>query len=333
VVTTNLLFTLLLVLLFGITSALFNSTLDDNREEIEGWRRSLQARLRASWRRLRGAGREGSGDGDAGPARFPRIGARLAGPLRIASILATTGLVYGFLSPEFGLNPESLLLFISLAAGLGIVTYLAEGGSTLIAVRRFKVASAVRLYSAALAIAVISVLFSRAVGFRPGIVYGFVASSLILTPAALSRRQSAAIVALPAVALLGASVLAGLLLGPLQRAASDGNGLLTLLDSIVAIVFVAGLETCFYSMIPISFMDGAVVYRWSRRAWALLFGTVTFLFFELIINRDASYIDAFKQTAVTTLLWLVALYGAITITTWSWFRWRRARHGGVDAEA
>ena len=43
------------------------------------------------------------------------------------AILALSGLVYGFVSPSFGFDAPSLLLFLSLAIGLGIVTYAGEG--------------------------------------------------------------------------------------------------------------------------------------------------------------------------------------------------------------
>jgi hypothetical protein len=51
-------------------------------------------------------------------------------------------------------------------------------------------------------------------------------------------------------------------------------------------------------MIPLRFMDGSTVMRWSRAAWAFTFGTVTFLWWQLLLNQDAAYVEAMEQTNV-----------------------------------
>jgi hypothetical protein len=254
--------------------------------------------------------------------------------IRIAAVLGATAFVYGFLSPDFTFDVRSALLIASLVVGLGIVTFLAEGGSAIIATHRLGARSSVELYAAAIAVAIVCVVLSRLVDFQPGIVYGFVASNLMVAPAVLSRRQNAQVVIIPALGLLAASLCAWVLLIPLQPAAhADGGWFLALLDSIAGIVFVAGLEGLFYSMIPLTFLDGKVVFDWSPWVWALMFGTATFLFWELVINEDAAYLDAFKQTRVVTALALVAVYAVVTFGTWAFFKARESRGEGGEHEA
>ena len=77
----------------------------------------------------------------------------VARPIRIALILGVTGLVYGFLSPDFGLDATSVLLFASIVAGVGFVTFLSEGGGAFLASTRMRAPASVRLYVAAVAIA------------------------------------------------------------------------------------------------------------------------------------------------------------------------------------
>jgi hypothetical protein len=140
----------------------------------------------------------------------------------------------------------------------------------------------------------------------------------------LDRRRSAQLVILPALALLGLSIVAWLLLAPLYSAAARDGGWPEILgSSILAIVFVGGLEGVFYNMIPLTFMDGAAVYRWNRLAWGLIFGTVTFLFWHLVINGYSSYLGAFRQTSVVLCLAILALYGTLTLATWAYFKYRR----------
>ena len=84
-------------------------------------------------------------------------------------------------------------------------------------------------------------------------------------------------------------------------------------DTIAGAIFVGGLEGVFYSMIPLTFMDGAVVYRWSRLAWVGIFGSATFLFWQLVINQYASYLKAFEQPTVIAILLILAVYGTLRL--------------------
>lgn len=129
---------------------------------------------------------------------------------------------------------------------------------------------------------------------------------------------------------MAVSVIAWLLIEPVRNAAeSDGSWYLALLESVLGIVFVAGLEGLFINMIPIRFMDGAKVMRWSRVGWALMFGTVTFLFWQLVINRDEAYVDAFKHTNVWVAVIALAFFMLTTGGAWTFFR---LRTGAEEAE-
>ena len=317
VVLTNILLTLAVVILFGLTSAVFNSTIDDNRDDIAGAMSRFGAKIGFITAPLMALNR-------AAKSATDRAGLSAAG--RVVVVLLLTGLIYGFLSPDFGLNSQSLFLFIALVIGLGFGTYLQEGGSTLLAVRRYHVDSSVRLFGAGIFVAIVCVLASRVAGLQPGFVYGFIASSVILAPVALDRRSSANLVILPSLALLGASMLAWIAMGPLHAAAvKDGSALNVLLDTIAAAIFVGGLEGVFYSMIPLTFMDGVVVWRWNRIAWVAIFGVTTFLFWQLVINQYSAYGNAFQQPTVLAIMAILAVYGTLTGVTWLYFRRRRSR--------
>ena len=250
-------------------------------------------------------------------------------PSASAVVLALSGLIYGFLSPDFGLNEKSVYLFLALVIGLGFGTYLQEGGSVALAERRYHARSSVRLFGAAIGVAIVCVLASRLVGLQPGFVYGFIASSVILAPIALSKRASATLVIIPSVALLIASLVAWAVLGPLTSAAqTDASPWNVLAANVAAATFVGGLEGVFYAMIPISFMDGAVVWRWSKVAWLALFGVTTFLFWQLVINQYAAYLKAFQQPTIVAIVLILAVYGTLTGVAWAYFRFRKGRDEG-----
>jgi hypothetical protein len=313
---TNLILTLVVLLTFGLTSSLFNSTIKSNREQIDSWTASGARRIRPITR-----------PATALAATAGRLagGRRMGRTLRIALVLGLTGLVYGFLSPDFGLDARSLVLFASIVLGIGFVTYLSEGGGALVASRRHHASASVRLYVAAVLIAVACVGLSRLMDFQPGILYGFVASNLIVGSVVLNRRQEAQVVILPTLALLGASLIAWLALLVLRPAAEASDAWwLSLLEVVTVTIFVAGLEGVFYAMIPITFMDGATVFEWNKLVWVVLFGGATFLFWHLLLNQDDAYLDALRQTRVAVALGLVLLYGLVTLGTWLFFKaWNR----------
>ena len=90
--------------------------------------------------------------------------------------------------------PGASCLFGSIVVGVGFVTFLTEGGGALLASRRFHAPASVRLYIAAVLIAIlICVGLSRLMDFQPGIMYGFIASNVSRPPSCsidVARRTS-----------------------------------------------------------------------------------------------------------------------------------------------
>jgi hypothetical protein len=313
VVATNLLLTLLIVFLFGLTAEVFNSTMDANRAVVHGWWAGLlSGPLRfmgplivsgVGFSRLAGSGRVGS-------------------LLRILAVLSLLGLIYGFLSPDFGLNQSSMVLFLSLVVGLGFLTLFSEGSATRLAFRRYRADASIKLYGTAIFVAIIAVVVSRTVSFQPGLLYGFIASAVIVAPIALARRDDATLVLVPAFGLLVVSLLAWLLLGPVRVIAADGAPGPALAETILAMIVIGGLEGLFITMIPLRFLDGATVMGWNRVAWALTFGTVTFLWWQLLLNQDHAYAAALEQTNVQVVLAVLVAFILTTGGLWSYFRFR-----------
>lgn len=316
VIGTNILLALVLLLAIGLTSALFNATLDENRAEISRWFSRGSALVATLYRPL-----VRTVETHAGPIPRSRGWATVG---RLGVVLGMTALIYGFLSPDFGFDGRSAVMFVSLLVGLGIVTYLAEGGSVLVSSVRIHVPAGIRIYGVALTIAIGSVILSRLIDFKPGVLYGFVASAVLLVPVSLERRQEAEIVLIPTMLLLIVSLLAWLLLLPLRLAGlGDESWLLGLLEAVAAIVFVAGLEGAFFNLIPIDFLDGATIARWNRVVWAVIFGFTGFLFWHLLLNQNKSYLAAFAETKVVAAFAIVGAFTIATVGLWIYFHMPR----------
>lgn len=314
VVATNLFFAILMMLILLLTSTLFNATLDENRGLIEASFGRLLARL---------AVLRGRFDRQLGLPLLPEFAVReIKRFSRLFAVLGLTTIVYGFLSPDFGLDARSLITVLSLFVGLGIITYIAEGGQVAVSGLRHHLNGGVRVYTIAIAIAVACVTLSRVVDFRPGILYGFVASFVLFTPTHLKKRQEAELVIFPAVGLLVLSLLAWLALAPV-RSALEGNSnwLLGLLEAILAMIFVVGIEGVFFTMIPLRFMKGAKLLAWNKAAWAILFTVAGFCFWHFLLGQGEAYVGALLQTKVLTTIGIVLFYSGLSVATWLFFQW------------
>lgn len=313
VVATNILLTLLVLFIFGLTAEVFNSTMDANRLEVHGW-----------WTRLfRGPLALFAAMNISGASLGHLSGSgRIGSYARIILVLSLLGIIYGFLSPDFGWNPQSLILIVSLIVGLGFLTIFSEGSATRLATSRYRADASIKLYGTAIIVAILAVVISRLVDFSPGLVYGFIASAVIVAPVALARRDDATLILVPAFGVLVVSLLAWLLLGPVRAAAADGAPLPALAETILAMIMIGGLEGLFITMLPLTFMDGAVVKNWSRVGWAVVFGIVTFLWWQLLLNQDAAYLGALEQTNVRVVLATLGVFMLTTGLLWSYFRFR-----------
>ncbi len=317
----NFLLTLVVVLLLLISSGLFNQTVEENRDDIEGFFErfaspvvALVAIFGRVWSRAAG--------GSSGVSR-------VAAPI---GVLMLTGLIYGFLEPGFGFNSKSVVVFASLVVGGGVVTYLYEGGEAWITRRRLGLDAGVRLYPASIVIAVVSVALCRAVGFQPGIVFGFIASSVLLVPATVSRRDSGGVLIWPALALLAVSLGAWLLVAPLREISEGQSGILAALpESIAVAVFIVGMEGLFCTMIPLRFMDGKRLWDWNKWVWLAVFVSVSFLFFHILFYREEAYFDALRNTKVVGAGAVFTAYLAVTFGTWGFFNIRNRGEGGRPA--
>ncbi|OGO49437.1 MAG: hypothetical protein A2148_08135 [Chloroflexi bacterium RBG_16_68_14] len=316
---TNIALAIILLLTLLFTSTLFNSTVDENRERIEGLARRfaapfrrLGAQIGVGWQAVAGAG--------AGSWTERAVGPVL--------ILLLTGLVYSFNEPGLGLNNKSLLLFISLVVPIGLMSYVYEGGEALFTRHRFRVAAGVKLFPTALAIGAGFVALSRLVDFQAPIIYGFIASSAVLVPVSLERRQTGQAVFFPALLLLALSVSAWGLVIPLRELSEGSNNWWTYLPGeTAAILFAGGIEGLVFAMIPVRFMDGAKVWAWNWLLWVPVFVIPAFLFSWAILNPEAKEFDALLEGRVITALCLVAAYVAVTVAMWAYFLIRSAERG------
>jgi hypothetical protein len=174
-----------------------------------------------------------------------------------------------------------------------------------------------RVYPAALVVAMACVLVSRLADFQPGYLYGIVAGFAFTTQ--LSREDEGRSAAFAAVAGLAASVAAWVAWIPVRDAVdgADPNVVRLILDAVLATMFVGGLQALVFGFVPVRFLPGAKVWAWSKRAWVALFAIGTFGFLHVLLHPEDEY-----DGSVTTMVVLFVSFSLASGAFWAYFRYR-----------
>lgn len=145
----------------------------------------------------------------------------------------------------------------------------------------------------AIAIAVFCVLLSRATGFKPGYLYGFVGGLVFLGAREPDDRTKGRLVLVAAGCLMVLSLAAWSLAIPVTNAVEAGSSWLQVIRTICIAAFVAGLQGLVFRLVPLSFMAGGTLIRWNKWIWGALFALGVFLFWHVLLNPDSTYGKAF----------------------------------------
>jgi hypothetical protein len=303
VIVANLVLAALLLGLMFIDSAIFNATLEENSDEI--------GKLFAKF---------------GGPIEGVSIAAAQQVPslAKAGLMVGMTALIYGFLEPGFGFNRESYVLVLSLAIAFVVLTYVFDGGQVLFAERVYGIPSAIRLFPLAILLSVFCVAFSRFANLHPGVILGFIAAAITLGDRDLDTRTEARIIFFPMLAMIAVCLAAWLLLDPLRAANEDGSSLvLSSLEAAAVAVFIGGIQGILFTMLPVEFLDGLKIWRWSKPAWLLTTLGLTFVFFHIILNQEGTLASATDAGSIRALYILGAAFWLLTGATWLYFRLRR----------
>lgn len=324
VVGTNAFLAVLLALLFGLTSTVFNDTLNQHQGAI---RNTFLGRVGGAIKRLGTAlGRP------AGPpgSRTRRI----LTYVRVGIFLLVTALIASFLEPAFlPLSWAGVGLFFSMLLSIGLVNLVYEGVQIWRA-RRLQFPAALELNPAGIVVALGCVFFSRLVGFVPGYLYGTPGGYALEEEAEMSRRREATI----AGAGLGAAALLALLAWgltlptDLAQTALGATGVIGFLrgiagglQSVLLTLFFVGLEVVFLELFPLGPTSGTALFRWNKVVWGIAFAVAAFLGLHTLFTPESAYLGAMRQHSLQLLLALLALYSALTVGLWYLFEGRRRR--------
>jgi len=309
---------LLIAFLVPFPGTLFNKTVEENYEEIQGWIAGLRRRWNSMLDRLFG-----------GPLKGVRRGASrlIQGRFGVWIFLGVSALVYGFLSPTFGFDSMSLALFLGLLVGLAFITAAFDlplriyHGRTSRAHDR----GVLRALWWTLLVAVICVVISRLADFQPGYLYGLVVSIVFVTE--ISKRDEGIGTWLASAWLLVLSFIAWVLLALVRQGTFD-PWLALFLQTVLVTFVVAGIETLAVGLLPMRFLPGHPLFQWRRGMWFVVFALSVMGYLLILVDPANGYLSDSSRTPMLVGIIFLVTFGVVSFGTWAYFRYRPAKTGG-----
>ena len=301
--------TTFLMLLLGAPTPLFNSTLAAKRDLIGRWlRRKLPRRLRS---------RTTVGTTGRWLAALARTW-----PGLIAYLVVVT-LLYAFLDPTFPAANAGLVVGMTLF-GIAAGSALSQVPAELYVRRRYGAGGRIRVAFWTLGVAATCVVLTRVSGVQPGYVYGIIGGfvfGVTLTAADHGRMAFRGMAIL-----LGVSFAAWFLRVPFQPSvgivAGDAG---TIGNSLLADLFVSGVQGAVIGLIPLRFLTGSALFAWSRARWAVLWGLALLLFAHVILYPVSTFEPKPSPAGLWTVALVVAAYATIAVGFWGFFERRDRR--------
>jgi hypothetical protein len=284
---------------------LFNSTMEENYDEIRAW--------------------------------F-RLGARGVDETRTRSrtvsffaLTAVSALACGFLSPDFGVNMTSLVLFVGMFVAMLVMAVVFSLPADIGIHRQFGEWGKLNFLPGSVVLSIVMVVASRLLHFQPGYFYGALAG--LAFRSALSEGVQGRMTA--ANWLFSLLVSAGAWFGriPVSHAAAQpgANVWWIGLEVCLAMIFLWGVEGLAVAMLPLRFLDGRKVLRWNRFVWAVLFFVGLFATFEILLAPGSGYVGQASGGVKIAVMALYAFFGLGSVGFWAYFRYRPPRWAAASA--
>lgn len=163
--------------------------------------------------------------------------------------------------------------------------------------------------------------------FVPGYVYGLILWYRARTARSISKDHLGKGVLAAVTVTLAVAVTAWLTrawLGDVVEA-DRLSFLYRMVDTILTQLFVMGIETIVFGLLPLYFMDGADLFAWSRKWWTLAFAAGLVAFVEVLVLSQ--WDGEGPRPDVARMVILFIAFGTGSLAFWAFHRWRAKTRG------
>ncbi len=236
-------------------------------------------------------------------------------------------LLYAIVDPTFGLNLSSLAEIIGFIGAIIVSTTVTEIARGAYVKKRFSKVGNLRAFPLGIVMALVFDIFSRLAHFEPGFVFGVLAA--LVFRVAPTREEDGRSIAWSAAWMMTISTICWFAWIPVKNLVIAGNHNFFILcvDALLSFVWICGLQSLFFGLIPIRSMDGETVFKWSKGAWAAMYLIVTFIFVQFMIHPSAAGFGGNKHTAILPLL---AMFFTATLAAVGFWAYTNFKYGKTE---
>jgi hypothetical protein len=306
------LLTLIIIFLMGFPQELFNNTYESNKERL----------VAAARRRLPGYFEEREAS-----RPWWRRAAEAAG--LFVAFVAVAGFINALLDPTFGWNPSSAWFLLGWCGGIVVITLGFQLPAVVLGVRtRRRVGLHILVGSVLIALVCVGV--SRWLHLEPGYCYGLLA--VFAFRPAIDERMTGRLAAFSALSVLLLALVAWVLWLPVQQAAAHPHPspALLVIETLLGVVFLAGIQSVAFGMLPLPFLPGREVVAWNRWAWFGIFGLAMFVFSWVLLQPGSGFADEVHHIDVLPVLITCGAFALLTFGFMAYLRLRRPPAADAD---
>lgn len=297
-----LILAVLLFLLIGFPSELFNQTFQDNEPTIRQW-------LHLPPKRHRKPHRVG----------WPMVALFVMGSAALMAVAEP--------SPIF--SRETLITVLALAVAIPATALVYEFVLERHARRsgQTRVAGDLAPVYPAIVVAVICALLSRFLHFVPAYVYGLVVGYTAIAARSMSHRDEGAGVLKATGAMFFVAVLSWFAwqVWVADAATTSAGFMMRWLDTTLVYIALLGLQAPLLALMPMRFMDGQSLWRWSKALWLMVYCTCMTVFLLVLMDFESANSD---WSAVIAMAILFVSFGLVSVSFWAFFAIRARRQTG-----
>ncbi|HZM82598.1 MAG TPA: FGLLP motif-containing membrane protein [Candidatus Limnocylindrales bacterium] len=294
-----LLLAALLFLLIGFPSELFNKTFEENEPAIRRWLHLPPKRDRTLHK-----------------VRWPIVMAFMVGSAVLIALAEP--------SPIF--SRETLITVLALIVAVPVTAlgyqYVMERHARYHA--ESTIAGKLKPLYPAIAVAVLCALLSRFLHFVPAYVYGLIIAYAAVSARSMRPRQEG-IGVLKATVVLFLTAMLSWTAWQLWFAGAAGGStgfVMRWLDTVLGYVALIGLEAPLLGLLPLRFMDGRMLWRWSKPLWLSTYCLCLAAFVIVLMDFGSK---SSNWSDVVTMVVLFVTFGAVSFAFWGFFAIRTRR--------
>ncbi|MFH1533555.1 MAG: hypothetical protein ABID64_01340 [Nitrospirota bacterium] len=286
VIGSNILLAILIFLVVGIASFLFNNVIEVHGDEINKFTKKIPLLNLFEKSKLR-------------KNSFTR-------KIVLLILLILFGLVAAHITPEFSLFEQKNLGILIITVATVILATYAKDMMRFFLARKWNCPAFFKPNILGLFLAVICVVLSRNLAIPPGYLFGIPMGLFIFAEKFDRNEGKFEYYSLTWMFLMAIAV----------WFATPYTANYEVVHDLFNLLYIILLEGVFFELFPLTFLPGEAIFKWSKIAWASIFGAVSFLILHSLFNPNSTFSAINENPPTKNTLIILGIFVATSVVIW-----------------